>query len=892
MFKVKNITTGSFKNALPIIKVDKNISALPLLKLTNNDYKKNEIVVENVVVSIPLNPSSTYTINIPSVEKVVSVLIGNKYYQRINDGLDLIEGSFKFNKYSNSITFKTYSQIDKVINNLVINYIPLNSNNINEARKVIRNNELQFNIDTDIENIKGYITGEFSVSRQINQPPTSSLNLILDTEALEQIEELIKPKALDEGESKYITLLGIKFSIVSYTKEVLLPSTRPYGEYKISIELEEYYQKELNKLQAFNSNYNSVLSFSNICNQKGIPFIGRDFFIKFTSIIKKRYITTLSSEIDKAISSFGWYLVYTKNGIRLNSWLIEEGLNNNNLSPIKLREEDIISNLNIRHNPRVYFEPALLDWNRSKPFEDTSKDIIFSNAESNSGTKNQKLIKESFLPPKEKIVINNPEASQCPSNLTILKTLEHNFDGSGEREIKEELTYLGSTLVKKITTIYGLAYTASDIINVSTGKLEGIASSYWQIIEQTTEDYLYDQDTGYYLGSNKYGWRLARFQIETDSYETYTLTSPLDLVYKNLYLFTKISIEAVERYELRQMRDFYTDLGENDSRFIFWTEIDINGNEIEKGTKNPEFIEPMFISRTFSYYNSFATTPNPDNATLSVTDVKLPDYTTGEIRKTSTEIKILKSKSTTKTSPDNSIFDPQDSSALLDEDSFITTTSNFSAQDSNYKNSLVTKESSTSSGRPSEANKKALNFTVKLVDKAYESLLKQEETNTRYADKKKYLIYSPEYSDLVDETKFNIQNTVSYDVTSYFKAVKTANSQYYANIVLNQDEVSFTTFADIDLEEGKELDIEYGEIKLQTRIKSISTNVVIYDNKLTGITNVSCGIIPNERNKLIIENLGRKPNIYLLDIYKSGLVIGSLDDVNTLMTTSIGRGNF
>lgn len=240
------------------------------------------------------------------------------------------------------------------------------------------------------------------------------------------------------------------------------------------------------------------------------------------------------------------------------------------------------------------------------------------------------------------------------------------FDNGGQT--KEEITTWSTNgqTIKKVTKKYGFKFTSKEFYKVqiiyppddeTNGKLSytdffgnvltylvykrsefglgaNVTSTQWTQIEEQTEDYIYDEKTGYLDRIETSGWRTMRYKSESGS-EGITIEGELLVIERalnasdgggirptkesleafyaakkkerDLYLnFFKQPINDVTKYYLKPLRDCYDDIP-----------------EIDDDSDEPE---PKFCYLQVREENSFVSTPDP----YSTADDPKPPLTAGK----------------------------------------------------------------------------------------------------------------------------------------------------------------------------------------------------------------------------------------------------------------------
>ena len=282
-----------------------------------------------------------------------------------------------------------------------------------------------------------------------------------------------------------------------------------------------------------------------------------------------------------------------------------------------------------------------------------------------------------------------------PANTGALKDLSNNFSSSGiTKTYKLDKTIDGLPQSQYLQR-WGFAFLAAQMYSDDQRTIPG-ATNVWQMIEEKTTTYLYDDQTGYQLGSDTVGWELTRFSEETGK-ETVTLDTgkEADLAKRKLYEYFKLPYRKQDRVLLEALRSYYVDIG--------FPPVEVypvclpNGKKTYRAVFDPTYVEPFFAAVTTTHENSFKAIPDPDSTTTK----PLPPKTTGKEAFFRKNVTVLASKTTT-TSAESSFSSYNDNRA---EDSYNEYNSQFSSQDAGFSNSAENTNFTRQPNRPSIATK-------------------------------------------------------------------------------------------------------------------------------------------------------------------------------------------
>lgn len=948
-----DITQLKTNNIIPLVTLTNNKSSIPLVNIQSNtvETKVLQTTKEPYSTTTNLNTTSTgnnivsFNIKDPSLNQIEDIEIyGRKYKKSVDE--NLAEGMFRLDPITNELkiylrkqnnyTTNTPVKINGTKKKLATNEVP----NVNE--QTIINNNL---VPSFIKELN--LTGSINISRNFQDHPQCSFSLLADSTNIESIELLFNAHKYNFLFYKQFVFYGIPFRLRSFTKTNNKESESPNGEYKIQVNFEGWYRYLIDKSitvrpgSSTNSNNNSNFSNCNTNTNKkpsnisigsntdinkirisigdlsaraGISYSGSQYFFEIDKNTPNDAVTTVSSELNKLLPSNSEYAIYSiSSGVTTRNW--------NSVPTYVIDESDILSECSVNYNAeKISYAPGTLTW----------KDNNLDNSTDNSteDTYENKAPKFEYKPPKQSIITtgdSNP--SSPPANVQIIRTLDMNYDQSGEKKVEIITTYEGSTVIKEITRTYGLAFTAKDVyINE---QLQGNAANYWRKVEEVVTNHLYDQETGYYLGNDVTGTKLVRFMQETEALETIDYFDSTDDVEKAKYQamqFRYIPITGHTRYLLRQHKDYYKDQAFKHPYILYpWCTAD--GKLTQLAVRDPTFADDMFVGKEETYKHCFASIPNPEN--LINPDIKLPPLTTGEIFYNSVVTKICASKNTYEAFVPSIITDGGIIGKDFDnpEDRYIKYTKQYSAQDVNFKNSLEDVKSETVSGRPSVHQRKPSdyvavpeetkkdsntfdtsqltsvnpnNIPTKLVSTTLRETVVNNKNNTNDIQ---YIAFTNPYTS-------NDPVTASYSfeaATSLNQALQALRTQLSIQKTQQEATLNITTLFNIYLIEGSRYIFTYLNTNYICRILSVSHSLNIEGiNKfkeliVTGTTSIQLGIEAYENinyyTKLIKNNdvpNENNPNTQeTIDIYYPFYVdkkLGTLIDI--ALRYPFSRGNF
>lgn len=910
---------------------------LPIASLTNNNKAIPTLTIQSNSVETKVNQTSkepyNTTVNLNTVSngsEIINLPIKDNNLYQIQD--IEIYGKKYIRSFESNLTEGTFN-IDSITNTIQIYLKPNNYNTttpikINGSKKKLVTNEI-IDIPSFISDYN--LVGNISISRGFQDHPSCTFSLVVDSTSINDIELLFNAHKYSNLFNQKFVLFDIPFRIRSFSKNVS-KYNESLGEHKIQINFEGWYRYLIDKSIKIrpgsdnvgndnnfvecnintnnkpktvtigsNTDANKIrIGLAQLAGNAGLTYNGSSYYFEIDKNTPNDAVTTFSSELNKILPSKSEFPIYSiDSGIYTKKW--------NNVNSFQIDESDILSECPVNYNAElVTYAPGILTW------KDNSKNNTTDNSEDSYKNKAPEF---EYKPPKRSTVItgdSNPTVP--PANLQSIQTLDMNYDQSGEKKIQITTVYEGSTVISEITKTYGLAFTANNIY--SNGKLFGGAATFWKLVEEINIDHLYDNYTGYYLGNNVTGKKLVRFMQETDALESVIFATSTDAVEKaklQAMQFRYIPITGHTRYLLRQHKDYYKDQAFKHP-YIIYPWCTSTGKLTYLKVKDPTYADDMFVGVEETYKHCFASLPNPEN--LADPEIKLPVLTTGEISYNLVKTSICASKSVY-SGGTLALTDPIVGSDFDNpEERYITYTKQYSAQDSNFTNSLEEANSSISTGRPSVASRRPSAYVAVSDDKLDPLQLntlsggsittKLRETKVNNADSNtnetQYVVYSTPYNN-------NSPVTGSYSfeyAESLSEALEAVRTQL--NIQKTQQEVTLniTTLFNSYLLEGSKYSFIYLDVLYNCRILSISHTLDVQginefgELVVTGNSSLQLGVeqycVINNYTKLIKNNGAgdnNTPSANTIDIsypHYIGKILGTLVDIAA--TYPISRGNF
>lgn len=915
MFKLNNLTNSNVLNLkLPIFKLIDNTNTIPILQIKTNkvdnsilpvkesynttEYIENTSLDQELV--IPITDSNIYDVDTIEIN-------GNTYTKAVNE-LQVKEKEFSYNKLDKAI------RLFLAEHDLFAKRRPIK---VNATKEKFVDNQIPPNVLPDF--LRQYpIKGSINIDRRFRDHPSCSFNLIATSKVqLNYLDSLFNAYKYRHLFNKKFVFFNIPFRLRSYSVKESKQQDYPEGYYEVNVNFEGWHQYLLNELiplrnipnnsnnsftECSNGNTNNDpvakhdsnkkrISFYTLANRGNISYLGTEYFYEYDKNTSKDAAISFGSELDNKVNADSKFVLYSNEHITTPNW--------NGVSSFSVDSKEVLADLNINYNSQtVSYQPSIFTWNTDE--ENTDLD------NSENTFDNKKPIFEYKAPKKKTVITGDPNPQSPPANISIIKTMSLCFDNSGDTKTEIITTTEGQTLLKEEYKIYGFAYIARPIYNETTG-IYSAAGTKWTLIEHRVIDHLYDSLVGWYIGSNVNGWKLCRFNTESDSLETVNLdlTDAVETQLYQTYQYKQVSIRGHTRYILRQFKDYYLNYPSK-SPYIFYDYCTDSGKVEKRYVKDPTFAEDVFIGIEETYRNCFDKTENPESSE----DLRLPALTTGEVSLQTRNTKIVASKNVTQ-----ALSSFTDSGSLLrdnvvgndfraENDRYITFTKAFNSQDANYANCTTQVSQEDNDGIPSQyTNRRPSPYTLKEEDGKIKLATSETKINKNKSKPEyEYVIYTSPY------TRNDVVNgSQSVNADTFQLAFSALKTQLEIQRTLQDVSISISVLYNPNLIEGYKCKFNYNNDIYHTRIIGVSHSIDIQglDEEgtlvVSGTTNLQLGLETNSNDLAYYTRLKddtNSPNedskdnqkLSLFNTYKIGQEYGTL--VNFATSYKVNRGNF
>lgn len=456
---------------------------------------------------------------------------------------------------------------------------------------------------------------------------------------------------------------------------------------------------------------------------------------------------------------------------------------------------------NLKLIPKAYYGHMKVD-------TDLSGDNI--NKEEPEPTKNQKPRWKRQSDKTLTLTVGDLEPTEPPDGLSVIRTMDLNHTQSGPTKEVTETTTINGAVSKVHRKKYGLSYVGRQVVNQETGEIYTSAEAFWgQIVDEIT-DSIYDSSTGYFLGTDTYGWDEKQLKTESsEAPETVDLlgsTDPIDIAISNLYEFHKTPLYGANRLLLKSHRAVYKDTDEAPA-YEEYKICNPNGTSRIGYVQDPNWVEPMFVEQELTERDSFYYQLNPE----STPEDPLPPYTTGEETSERRMIHTLPAART-----------PRNTAGV---DRYVETIYHARAGNAGFREIAVDGTFSENEGRPGTGNRK--NTAWERIDP------KEEETPDDETRQRDY-----RYDLLTEGYTVNspLNGSVSYPFARGSKslALKAANTELRIKDFRESVQSSLTVPCNLQIEEGNFVWVTMHGTRYKRRVISVTQTLVFSNDKANG----------------------------------------------------------
>lgn len=474
-------------------------------------------------------------------------------------------------------------------------------------------------------------------------------------------------------------------------------------------------------------------------------------------------------------------------------------------------------------NTNIY--PWVKSYDPPYKLEGAFNEVAETNEEDTQANSEYQKPKWKARVPIRKVIVTPPENPAIPPAGTgPLKDVSLTFDNSGTQPKNQKTEITEDDMpVETREVSYGFAFLGSDM--VSDDEIVGASPGCWQKIRETRTIHHYDvstsgpsRNTGYYLGSDTTGSMLTRYLTEGSDLETTKLDSTDEIEGELLtcYNYFTIPIVGAERYYLESKRDYYNDIPA--SAVIYYKVCLPDGTSQYAFVEDPTWVDDFFVTTKENRENSFSARVHPEN-NPDDDDIR-PPLTVGKETYHKEWITVLPSDKTRNNLKIPSAPLPATSDQKqTPQDAFLTSTVNYSSQDSQFTNSLAMATSDKSYGRPPTHTRKPPLLEKVEPESANGSAAKKASNNAM-----EYFVRSR----LNPDARTTQGGTLSYPAaTTLQQALTAAQTDLTLSNITGGTKESFEIEFNLSMQEGDCLIYSVDNIVRSRRLLSITREVRI-----------------------------------------------------------------
>ncbi|NEZ65672.1 hypothetical protein D0962_23430 [Leptolyngbyaceae cyanobacterium CCMR0082] len=514
-------------------------------------------------------------------------------------------------------------------------------------------------------------------------------------------------------------------------------------------------------------------------------------------------------------------------------------------------------------------------------FEDDSEDLLGNNSAEPNWNQRQR--------DRVTLVKGDEDLLEPPVDTTQIQTTSLSFNNSGPTKTQQtEVSEDGYPVsVREVT--YGFVFLSRNHMTTVNGeRVLRIFSpaSVWEKIRDVTTTWIYDDDTGYELGTVTTGQELFSFLSETDDLETYELSLATDAASineLNAYAFRWRSVDEATGRRLRKLSSVYNDISPNEGKYIYFEDTGPNGETITRRRADPTWAEPYYVELEVTHSNSYAQTANPEEPEdLGDGLRRKPPLTTGRESFNRRDIKLKPSPATRKSLQFPSApteENPTTPGPIIDierdqiPDAYTETTQEMSAEGPEYRDFAARTTFSDSLGRPGTAARRPAAFGSTEPESGQSGVTSPAD-ETDY----EYVAISPGY-----DTNGPVRTTLSFPYASTEAEAEAAVRTYAiaAEITNPSRSISISVPVNMQIKPGDRATVTLAGIIYKCRV-----NAVNHDIQIAGIIDGNLEITGSSQLQLSPD---REPGFqFIKRPFPQDADLADGEDGNVLSFTNIG----
>lgn len=730
------------------------------------------------------------------------------------------------------------------------------------------------------------VVGTISWGCSFEQQPSGNINLFVTRSTISTVRSRF-------ARGKELEFAGVGFSVNAYNEKLLNTEEYPGGVYEVSVTLTgwsnqyKYLKPVLLKNQlgdnvdcslisdgssvTFGTGTATKTSVTNLANKNNVSLnlSGSSWDVRIPAGTAADATTSWQGELQSRLRANGAFVSYSTPGV-----VKAKGINAVSQRYFYVPEFEIAYQGDIKP---IHWK---VDGQFVKKANNEDEDTQVKNVVLSAEPKWQR--REPFT---ETVENGDEDVETCPDEGGELKDPSSNYDQSGPtKSLEISVMRDGSPLSRRNVT-YGYAYSAYDIYKGKdedeTPIYSGAPENYWRVIKDVTENFQYDQTTGYLIGSKTHGWQLVRFRTESFRSGESTIpptvqgnaedASDEEVAALEYYKFRRAPVDGFSNYYLLQHSDYYKDT-EVPPKVQYPVCERVGFNQWVKGYRevvDPSWVPSMFVKKEQKFMNTFFTIKDPLNQFKQEGDPRNPDPTTGEESYQSRRVHILASANTTMAS--GFLFDKSDTAP----DRYLEYTKQYSASGPGFNSVSEEAKASQQSGRPGIATRRAIIYDrTPLEGKAI--------AKTSSGNKDRYefhLLSGKGISDVVD-------GSVSYPYAeTESDAIRNASTELTIQRIQEVASASAVVPFDPDIREFDKVTISTGYDSYKLRVLSFSNSVEIH-GQLDGLpfvtsdgTKLSLGLDQQAASFSIVKKSIPSWWVKITSMSVSGKSLGGLSEI-------------
>jgi hypothetical protein len=738
------------------------------------------------------------------------------------------------------------------------------------------------------------ITGRISWGCSFEQQPSGSISLFVLRESIGAVRSSF-------AKGKQLQFAGMGFSVNAYNEKLLNTEEFPGGVYEVGVSLTGWYNQykylksvllktPFDKDCSLIADGNSITfgtgtatktKVSTLSGKNGVSvnLFGDKWEVAIPSTTAADATTTWQGEMQSRLRANGAFVSYSSPGV------------------VKAKGINAVSQWNF-HVPE--FEIAYQGEIKPIHWKVDGQFVKKANNEDEEDTQNKKIVasaepkwqkKEPFI---EKVINGDEDASTCPDVGGELKDPSSNYDQSGPTKSLEISVMMDGSPLSRRNVTFGYAYSAWDIYQGKDGNgtpiYSGAAESFWRIIKDQTENFYYDDKTGYLTGSKTHGWQLVRFKTESFSAGEPAITETVlgnledadeeEVAALKYYEFRQAPVNGFSEYYLLQHSDYYKDVEPPPK--VQYPVCRLAGFRWVKEYKeviDPNWVPSMFVGREQRFVNTFFFIEDPLNQFKEDGDPRNPDPTVGEESYQSRRVHILASANTVR---GPFFVGPLKGRGGRDErpDRYLEYSKQYSASGPGFNSVAEEAKASQQSGRPGIATRRSIIYErVQPEDPEFSITSESRGSNSSSVKYEFHLLSGKTITDVVD-------GSVSYPYAkTEADAIKTAETevtiQRIQEVAVASTIVPFTP----SIREFDKVTISTGYDSYRMRVLSFSNEVEIH-GQLNGIpfvtsdgTKLSLGLDRSAKFTIKKKAIPQPKITPASDPNKKGLTLGWISNI-------------